>query len=256
MKRIGKEIAALLLAACLTACGMHSSYEEVKKEDGLMITAQNAGSAKESRTEIEVKKNEGLRIDSAVESGGIEVTVTGNASADPAFHQIFETKQQLEVPLEEGVYEIVCEVINIGTYGRLSIQKTVLEGNSEPAEEEESGQNPVMNFIGDYVNDRCFVHVEAKGKNNAEFRIHWSSSVSEYSDWTMSGPLDPDTLTVRYDNAVKKNITVKEDGSAESEKTVYENGKGSFRFEGGSLIWNDEEESPESEMRLGFAIVD
>ena len=124
MKRIGKGIAALLLAAGLMACGLRSSYEETITEEGIEINAMNAGSVKESSAEIEIRKGERLLIDSAVESGGIEVTVTETSSSDPAFHQVFETKQQLEVPLEKGVYEVFCEIINIGTYGRLSIQKT------------------------------------------------------------------------------------------------------------------------------------
>lgn len=112
---------------------------------------------------------------------------------------------------------------------------------------EESGQNPVMNYIGDYGYFRATMHVEADGMEGAKVSVSWGSSAFEHSEWEMSGSFDPDTLTITYNNAVRKDVTFSEDGKTNSEKTVYENGSGKITFrEGGKLSWtSDHGEVPE-----------
>ena len=93
---------------------------------------------------------------------------------------------------------------------------------------EESGQNPVMNYIGDYGYARATLHVEADGMDGAKVLVTWGSSAFDHGEWEMSGSFDPETRTITYDNAVLKTVAFNEDGSIASEETVYENGFGTI----------------------------
>ena len=114
-----------------------------------------------------------------------------------------------------------------------------------PREEaEEDGQNPVMNFVGVYNCERAEILVEAQGKSDAAFTVSWGGSYNERAVWTMSGTLDTETLSVSYDNAVKKIVTTDENGTDTAEE-VYTDGRGVFTFNGEnwSLTWTDETEN-------------
>ena len=120
---------------------------------------------------------------------------------------------------------------------------TVVFNGETAADSEEDGQNPVMNFIGDYQADRCTIHIEADGATDAKISVHWGSSATESSDWTMSGTFDPDTLRINYSNAVKKNIVFDEDGN-DTATVEYEDGVGRIQFyDDGTLAWQDEKEA-------------
>lgn len=125
------------------------------------------------------------------------------------------------------------------------------------AEAESDGQNPVMNYIGDYACGRAAVHIECDGTEGAKISISWSDSAAEHDEWEMTGTFDAETKTVSYDNCVCKHITYK---SADDENpdviTVYENGKGTITFaEDGSLslTWQDEEQHCADDMVFEYA---
>lgn len=109
--------------------------------------------------------------------------------------------------------------------------------------DEEGGQNPVMNFIGDYAADRCTITVEADGETNAKISVIWSNSATEAEEYTMSGTFDPDTLRINYSNGEKKTVTYDDNGGIVEEKVEYSNGVGRIQFYGdGTLAWQDEQE--------------
>ncbi|MBQ3406234.1 MAG: hypothetical protein IJH11_03220 [Lachnospiraceae bacterium] len=105
-------------------------------------------------------------------------------------------------------------------------------------------QNPTMNFIGPYAADGAEMEVSASGKSDAEFKVTWSKEDSAVSVWTMSGEMNADTFTVEYVNCVKKDYVYNEDGSVESETSVYEDGTGRIIFnpQDWTLVWEDEKE--------------
>ncbi len=120
---------------------------------------------------------------------------------------------------------------------------------AEPAETPaEDGQNPVMNFVGNYACDRASILVEADGADGAKISVQWGSSAWEHSEWTMSGRFDPDTLTIEYSDCVRKDVAFAEDGSVDSETVVYENGVGTIHFENDNLYWKDDEEHMADDM--------
>ena len=117
--------------------------------------------------------------------------------------------------------------------------------SKEEAPAEEEGQNPVMNFVGDYASDRCTITVEVGEGKVANFTIDWASSAAERSEWTMSGEFDEENNSVYYHDCTKKDQVFAEDGSVSSEETVYEGGHGTFTFnpEDNTLTWTDDIEN-------------
>ena len=117
----------------------------------------------------------------------------------------------------------------------------------EPAPEPDDGQNPIMNFIGDYVNGRADILIEADGDTGAKATVTWGSSAATQAVWEMSGDFNIDTHEFTYSNAVKKEVTYNEDGSVAEEKEIYNDGTGTMTFsegtEGPYLEWKDDKEN-------------
>ena len=110
--------------------------------------------------------------------------------------------------------------------------------------EEESGQNPVMNFVGYYSSVRPTAFVECWGLDGARITVRWGSSAWETSEWIMEGFFDESDLTVEYSDAVRYDRVYNDDGSVKSETVAYEDGTGVFRFgEDGTMTWEDEKEN-------------
>ena len=124
-------------------------------------------------------------------------------------------------------------------------------GQQGSAAAEEDGQNPVMNFVGVYGCGRATMLVEADGMDGAKVTVTWGSSASENSQWIMTGPFDPETLTIRYSDCVRTDFVWNEQGEVETETVVYENGEGTITFTEGeslSLVWDDAQEQIASDM--------
>lgn len=115
-------------------------------------------------------------------------------------------------------------------------------------------QNPVMNFVGDYQADRASMLVEAEGADTAKFTVHWGSSAWESSEWVMSGKLDPETLTVAYDNCVRTDRVYTQDGADYTDTVAYEKGAGRVVFhpEDNSITWEDDQEHIADGKTFGF----
>ena len=108
--------------------------------------------------------------------------------------------------------------------------------------EEEEGQNPVMNWVGDYQCDRASAHVECEGTDSARIKIHWGSSAWEATEWVIVGKLDLDTLTIAYTGASKTNVTWDEAGNVVSEEVEHADGTGTIVFdEGTSFTWHEDQ---------------
>ena len=132
------------------------------------------------------------------------------------------------------------------------------EDTTETTEQSDDGQSALMNFIGKYGSGRCTIEVNTlEGQDGtAEIRVSWSGSANSYSEWKMTGKFDDDKLTVDYKDCVKKEITMKEDGSVDTENVIYENGTGTFTFKEGKngleLTWDDKKESAADGMTFTY----
>lgn len=120
-------------------------------------------------------------------------------------------------------------------------------GSSQSGEESaDDGQNPVMNFVGSYGNNRASIFIGAEGQDGANATVIWGSSAAESSTWIMSGTFDPETLTISYNDCVKTNYVYGEDGNVKSQEEVYTGGHGTIVFAEGdplTLTWNDDQEN-------------
>lgn len=118
-------------------------------------------------------------------------------------------------------------------------------GGGGEAEPEEDGQNPAMNFVGDYVNNRASIFIGAEGADGINATVTWASSAAENSSWTMSGTFDSENLQFEYDDCVKMNYVYGTDGEIDDQTEVYSGGHGIIKFTDGdelSLTWQDDEE--------------
>ncbi|MBQ9228707.1 MAG: hypothetical protein IJ168_07750 [Eubacterium sp.] len=118
------------------------------------------------------------------------------------------------------------------------------ETSEEAVDEGNDGQNPVMNFIGNYENGLAKILVEAEGNDGAKFTVDLGLTDDEAEQYTFSGTIDPDTLKVTYSNSTKKILTLDANGNVTDEKVEYTDGDGVVIFhEDGTLEWQDENEA-------------
>jgi hypothetical protein len=106
----------------------------------------------------------------------------------------------------------------------------------------DDGQNPVMNFVGIYSTDYSMeALVEADGEQNARITLTYAGSPWFHHKTVMSGPFDPDTLTVEFNNSEMTEYTYKSDGSIDEEKTTYidSSGRAVFSYEDNTLTITD-----------------
>ena len=109
----------------------------------------------------------------------------------------------------------------------------------------EEGQNPVMNWIGEYrcpAAEKASATVECEGTDSARIKIHWSGSAWDATEWVIVGKLDLDTLTISYTDATRSIVTWGEDGNVVSEEVEYTDGTGTIVFdEGLSFTWHEDQ---------------
>ena len=124
-------------------------------------------------------------------------------------------------------------------------QDLVFEWAQALPEEEEDGQNPVMNWIGKYCSpqeERASAVVACEGMDSARITISWSGSAWERAEWEIIGKLDPETLTITYTGATKAIVTRDENGNVVNEEVEYTDGTGTIVFdEGNSFTWHEDQ---------------
>ena len=113
----------------------------------------------------------------------------------------------------------------------------------EPADE---GQNPIMNFIGNYACDRANIMIGATDENNGvNATVTWGSSAWENSTWTMTGTFDAETLQFEYHDCVRTDYVYDDNGEVKSQEEVFTGGHGFMTFTEGdpiTLTWQEDQE--------------
>ena len=260
MKKFTEILCAAMLAGSLAACTTEATVfgTSLTDEEGIQLTAENADKGSESSSGIDVAEGEHVVVAGSVTKGAVNFRIAQDGAETPAAEwTVNGENQEVEYELAPGSYTVSFTADEDGTTGTVTVAKKPFESAEAPAAED--GQNPIMNFVGSYAKDRALIEVSAADdKDGAKFHITWGSSAAEHSEWDMTGTFDPETLTVNYEKAVKKDVVFKEDGSVESENIVYEDGTGSFTFsaEENSLTWKDEKEHIADDTVFGWALVD
>ena len=108
----------------------------------------------------------------------------------------------------------------------------------------DNGQNPVMNVIGDYINDRCSMTIEATGENGAKITAYWGETARDGFRWELTGTFDEATKRINYSDAVKKSVTYTDVDVFTENETIFENGAGYIQVnDDGTLTWNDAQDA-------------
>ena len=127
--------------------------------------------------------------------------------------------------------------------------------SEEPAADE--GQNPAMNYVGNYVCGRAAILIGAIDEENGmDAIVTWSSSAAENSTWVMSGTFDPETLQFEYRDCVKTDYVYGEDGNVASQEEVFTGGHGIMTFAEGdplTLTWQEDQEHAADDMVFEYA---
>ena len=106
-------------------------------------------------------------------------------------------------------------------------------------EEDPDWQNPVMNFIGVYQCDRALATVECSGYDEAWISIEWASSVSETTNWVISGSLVTESLSIAYEGCSKTSFVYDDSGETVSDDSEYEDIPGVITFnDDGTFTWH------------------
>lgn len=97
---------------------------------------------------------------------------------------------------------------------------------------EDDGQNPVMNFVGVYSTDYSLeALVEAEGADGAKITVTYAGSPWFHTETVMSGPFDPETLSVAFADSTLTEYTYASDGSVAEQQTSYTGGTGRAVFD-------------------------
>ena len=119
--------------------------------------------------------------------------------------------------------------------------QTPAADSSEETASSGDGQNPVMNFIGNYVCERASASVACSGRENARITITWGGSADSAREWVIDAKLDTETLTVAYTDAVVTDYVYNPDGSVNTATEVSKTDKGTVTFtEDGKFTWDDD----------------
>ncbi len=115
---------------------------------------------------------------------------------------------------------------------------------SDDTKQSGDGQNPLMNFIGNYSNGRARMTIECDGNTGARIYVVWSGSATESSEWSMSGDFTEEDgkFVITYSNCVETDYVYATDGSVTSTKVAYENGSGTVTIatEDSTITWKDD----------------
>ena len=142
----------------------------------------------------------------------------------------------------------------------LSLVLAACGSNADQSAEESEGQNPAMNFVGDYVCDRATIHIEATdGVNGMKADVVWGGSAFEAAEWVMSGTFDPETLQFEYHDCIKTEYVYEENGDVKSQEEIYTGGHGFMQFTDGeelSLTWQEDQEHAADGMVFSYTFTE
>ena len=225
----------------------------------------NTQTSTENSTSASSDKNEGTSLDKKGENNGQSTTAAKDGSS--------EGSDKIGIDKETAIANVkeLCgadSTIVSCTKGHSPVEGfdcwvvTVTPANSSETvtyysgyqfcykavdDQQSDGQNPMMNFIGNYTNGRAMMYVSCVGMDQASVKITWSGSVADSAVWTMSGDVSStdDAVTLTYSNCTKEVLTYAEDGTVLSDTFQYQNGSGSIEFKASdnNAYWNDAQEN-------------
>ena len=83
---------------------------------------------------------------------------------------------------------------------------------------------------------RASMEINEGNGNTYEITVHWAGSAFDSTEWSMTAVFSDNILS--YSDCVCKEVTYSDSGE-KNEKTLYENGEGTFEYAGALLYWLD-----------------
>lgn len=160
----------------------------------------------------------------------------------------FASEEMADSPISEPVETSAAPAQEESMYAEASEMAYALDAAADEdtaADADESEDNALLNFVGDYAADRCTLTVEANEAPNASIHVIWGQSATETVEYYMSGAFDSENMCINYTGGVKEEVVYDEDGFPNS-TVVYDDGVGSILFYlDGSIQWTIENEDVE-----------
>ena len=106
----------------------------------------------------------------------------------------------------------------------------------------ESDQNQSLDFEGQYYAGDGNLSIIKQEDGSYLIEVWWGINAAQHGEWVMHGKYDgADTIT--YSDCVKHEVTLSENGEADTDETIYESGTGSIKIvDGSTIMWNDDME--------------
>lgn len=102
--------------------------------------------------------------------------------------------------------------------------------------------NPVMDYTGDYYNNKTTLLVEADGEEKAMLTVVLANGKNTQTIFTANTKFDEETNSLVYTNGTKKLVKLDKDGNVISEKEIYSNDTGRFVLGAKKAVWTDSNE--------------
>ena len=115
-------------------------------------------------------------------------------------------------------------------------------------EEDPDYVSPASLLAGEYQCGRAHAVVDSYGVEDIWINIDWGSSASEMVHWSLVGLLDPDTMTIEYENCPRQIIVYDDKGEIVSEETDAEDCSGTVVFGDGTFTWHDDKSEYEEDL--------
>ena len=121
----------------------------------------------------------------------------------------------------------------------------LLSGCGNPFKKAPDKNLPTVNLkdlegvYSEIIAKRGVLQFTARDENSANIVINWPGSYNERAHWEMTGTYDAEKQAIVYSNAQLIEQTFADDGT-QSDRQVSTNGTGSFRIDGTSLVWTDD----------------
>jgi hypothetical protein len=159
-------------------------------------------------------------------------------------------------------YALIAEAEDLDGFDIQAVAEQMYDPSSEPytGEDEEeaeaagvNGQNPMINFVGQYYAGRGNLSVSMDTDDTALIQVWWGSSASEHSEWVMHGTYNESTNSIDYTDCEKHEYTLDENGEVVSDVVAYTDGTGSVILnDDGSITWIDDQEHIADDLKMTY----
>ena len=140
---------------------------------------------------------------------------------------------------------LAAVLLTVGCFSACGKTGAPADTTAPAAGAEEDGQNPVMNFIGNYQSDRRTMLIEAQGMDEAKVTVQWGADAWTHAEWVMTGKTvqEGDSLVMRYSDGAYATVTTDENGKeTRSDETT--GGTGTIRMNlDGTVVWTDDQDA-------------